>query len=67
MHEDFNEMILSEMLWPQVCHWLPQVEEFAEEIASDSNLICQISDYVRVSVTVIRAHYFICPTDFWHR
>ncbi|KAM5530893.1 hypothetical protein V8D89_015425 [Ganoderma adspersum] len=43
--EHFNEMILSEMLWPQVCQWLPQVEEYAEEIAFDSNLVCQISDY----------------------
>ncbi|KAM5536297.1 hypothetical protein V8D89_010033 [Ganoderma adspersum] len=46
MHEQFNEMILSEMLWLQVCQWLPQVEEFAAEIAFDSNLVCQISDYI---------------------
>ena len=52
-------MILSEMLWPQVCQWLPQVEEYAEEITFDSNLVCQISDYVRTSVIVISAHYFI--------
>ena len=64
MHDHFNEMILSEMLWPQVCKWLPEVEEYAEEIASDSNLVCQISDYVRLSVRVISAYYFICPTDF---
>ena len=67
MHEHFNEMILSEMLWPQVCQWLPQVEEFAEEIASDSNLVCQISDYVRNSTTMISTHYFISPTDFRRR
>ena len=63
----FNEIILSEMLWPQVCQWLPQVEEFAQEIASDSNLVCQISDYVRISATVISAHYIIFPADFWRR
>ena len=50
-------MIFSE-LWPQVCQWLPQVEEFAE-IAFDSNLLCQTSYYVCFSVTMISAYYFI--------
>ena len=52
-------MILSEMLWPQVCQWLPQVEEYVQEIAFDGNLVCQISDYVRTLVIIINVYYIV--------
>ena len=42
----------------------PPIEEYAEEIARDSNLVCQISDYVSTAARVPSAFYFIRRTDF---
>ncbi|KAI1795333.1 hypothetical protein LXA43DRAFT_1090981 [Ganoderma leucocontextum] len=46
IHDKFNQIILAEMLWPQVCKWLPELETHAQAITNDTNLLCHIGNYI---------------------